>query len=76
MLRSIDVLGKNAVLVTETENFTSIEPTLCLEATTIDDVLLLCSNVDAILIYPEHVCKVFLKYRVSFRIEKCDFLKN
>ena len=29
----------------------------------------------AISIYLECICKVFRKYRVSFRLDKCDFLK-
>ena len=44
--------------------------------TSIDDIVLLCVNLDAILVYLEFVCKVFPKYRVIFRLDKCDFLKN
>ena len=44
--------------------------------TIIDGILLLCSKLDAILLYLECVCKVFLKYWVSFRIEKCEFIKT
>ena len=40
----------------------------------IDDVLIYCSNITCILIYFECVCRVFLKYRVSFRQDKCHFL--
>ena len=39
----------------------------------IDDILLWCSNIDALFIYFECICKIFLKYRVSFRLDKCDF---
>ena len=41
----------------------------------IDDILLWCSNVSALFIYFECICKVFRKYRVSFRLDKCDFMK-
>ena len=41
----------------------------------IDEILLQCSNIDALFIYLECICKIFRKYRVSFRLDKCDFLK-
>ena len=44
--------------------------------TIIDDIIIFCRNLDAILIYVEFICKVFLKYRVRFRLKKCDFLKT
>ena len=44
--------------------------------TIIDEIILFCGNLDAILIELECVCKYFLKYGVSFRLNKCDFLKN
>ena len=44
--------------------------------TIIDDILLWCSHTDALLLLMECVCKVFRKYRVSFRLKKCDFLKD
>ena len=44
--------------------------------TNIDDILLFCCNLDAILIYLECVCKVFLKYWVIFRLKKWEFLKT
>jgi len=40
----------------------------------IDDVLIWCSDIPCILIYFECVCRVFQKYRVSFRQDKCHFL--
>ena len=40
----------------------------------IDDVLLWCTNISCILIYFECICRVFQKYRVSFRQDKCHFL--
>ena len=42
----------------------------------IDDVLLWSSNLPAILLMFECICIVFRKYRVSFRLDKCDFLKE
>jgi len=42
----------------------------------IDDILLWASNLDIILLYFECVCGIFQKYRVSFRLDKCDFLKD
>ena len=42
----------------------------------IDNFLIWSSNIRAILIYLECVCKVFQKYRASLRLDKCDFLKK
>ena len=42
----------------------------------IADIILLCKNLDSIIIYLEFVRKVFLKDRVRFRLDKCDFLKT
>ena len=42
----------------------------------IDDILIFCSNLGAILVYLEFVCKFFQKYRVGFRLDKYDFLKE
>ena len=44
--------------------------------TIIDDVLIWSNNLEAILIYLDFFCKVFQKYRVSFRLDKCCFLQN
>jgi hypothetical protein len=41
----------------------------------IDDILLWCDISTLLLIYFECVCRIFLKYRVSFRLDKCEFLK-
>ena len=41
----------------------------------IGDILLWYSNVDALLIYFECICRIFRRYRVSFRLDKCDFMK-
>jgi len=42
----------------------------------IDDILLWASNLQIVLLYFECICEVFQKYRVSFRLDKCDFLKD
>jgi hypothetical protein len=42
----------------------------------IDDILVWSNNLDLVLLYFECVCCVFRKYRVSFRLDKCEFLKN
>ena len=42
----------------------------------IDDILIWSTNQSLVLIYFECVCKVFQKYRVSFRLDKCEFLKE
>ena len=44
--------------------------------TIIDDILLWCSEKDIALILFTCVCEVFQKYRVSFRMDKCEFLKK
>ena len=41
----------------------------------IDNILLWCDISKLLLIYFECVCRIFLKYRVSFRLDKCEFLK-
>ena len=42
----------------------------------IDDVLIWCSNIACIIVYFQCVCKVFKKFRVSFRQDKCQFFLN
>ena len=41
----------------------------------IDNILTCSTKLDLVLVYYECVCKVFEKYRVSFRLDKCEFLK-
>ena len=76
-LCSINTLGNNTFLVTETDkiylNKTNLVSGIC---TIIDDIIILCSNLDSIPISLECACNVFIKYRVSFRLNKCDFLKT
>ena len=42
--------------------------------TIIDDILLWCDHKTLLLLYLKCVCEVFQKYRVSFRLDKCEFL--
>ena len=42
----------------------------------IDDILSYSNNIDYLLLYVECICSVFIKFRVSFQLKKCDFLKN
>ena len=44
--------------------------------TIIDDILLWCDKKDLTLLLFTCVCEVFKKYRVSFRLDKCEFLKE
>ena len=44
--------------------------------TIIDDILLWCEEQGLVMILFTCVCKVFLKYRVSFRLDKCEFLRK
>ena len=41
----------------------------------IDDIILWSSNIYALFVYLECICTIFRKHRVSFRLDKCDFLK-
>ena len=41
----------------------------------INDILSWSSNMKALFVYLECIYKVFRKYRVSFRLDKCDLLK-
>ena len=42
----------------------------------VDDILLWCSDKDLVVEYFECVCRVFQKYRVSFKLSKCKFLSD
>ena len=44
--------------------------------TIIDDILLWSTSLDTLLAYFECVCSVFMKYRVTFQLKKCEFLTN
>ena len=42
----------------------------------IDDILLYCRKRSLILLYLESICIIFRKYRFSFRLDNCEFLKD
>jgi hypothetical protein len=42
----------------------------------IDDILLFSNDIATLIKYLDCVCQVFIKYRVSLKLGKCDFLKN
>ena len=42
----------------------------------IDDILIWSTRLDTALLYFRCICEVFQKYRVSFRLDKCEFLKD
>jgi hypothetical protein len=42
----------------------------------INDVLLFSNDIITLLQYLDCVCQVFMKYRVSLKLPKCDFLKG
>ena len=42
----------------------------------IDDTLIWCKNISTIMLYLECNCKIFQKYRVSFRLNECRFLEE
>ena len=42
----------------------------------IDDILIWSTDPTLVLTYFECVCKIFQKYRVSFRLDKCQFLNE
>jgi hypothetical protein len=42
----------------------------------IDDILLWSTVIDTLLNYFQCVCDVFLKYRVTFQLKKCEFITN
>jgi len=42
----------------------------------INAILIWCSSIPSILIYLEYVRIIFQKYMVSFRLDKCNFLKT
>ena len=77
VLRSMNTLNGEIICITDAnEIFLGEKKIVSGSRTIIDDILLFCSNKAMILIYFECVCKVFQKYRVSFRLDKCEFLKS
>ena len=75
ILRKIGTLINEQVTVTETDEiFFGDKKLMSVSRTIIGDILILWSNLGAILVYLEYLCKVFQKYRVSFWLDKWDFL--
>ena len=76
-LRKVGTLINEQVTVTDTDEvFIGYKKLISGSRTIIDDILLFYSNLGAILVYLECACKVFQKYHVSFRLDKCYFLKE
>ena len=77
LLRELNAIGKEPVVSTKTDQiFIRALKLFSGISTIIDDIFLFCRNIDAILLYLECVCRMFQKYRVSFWLDKCDFLKD
>ena len=79
----IETLSKMVTLINEQVTVTEIDKVFIGDKniisgirTIIYDILLLCSNSRAILVYLECVWKVFQKYSVIFWLDKCDLLKE
>ena len=45
-------------------------------STIINDILLWSTSLDTLLAYFQCICSVFMKYRVTFQLKKCEFLTN
>jgi hypothetical protein len=77
IVRTIKFLSEEPVTVTAADEiFIGGKKVVAGTKTIIDDILLWCNNIELIMIYLECICKIFKKYRVSFRLDKCDFLKE
>ena len=76
-VRSLSIIGGKTITMNENETIIIGGKTLYHGSRVIiDDILLWASNLDIILLYFECVCEIFQKYRVSFCLDKCDFLKD
>ena len=76
-LRKIVTLVSEQVIVTEADEvLIGYKKLISVIKTIIGDILLLCINLEAILVYIQFVLKLFQKYRVSFWLDMCDFLKK
>jgi len=75
--QAILTIGGELISISDTDEIT-IGDTLLYRGSRviIDDILLWASNLQIVLLYFECVCEVFQKYRVSFRLDKCNFLKD
>ena len=76
-IRAMTSIGGEDIIVSDTDEITIGGIILYRGSRVIiDDILLWASNLQVVLVYFECVCEVFQKYRVSFRLDKCDFLKD
>ena len=49
---------------------------ICNDKIIIDDILLYSNNVNTLIYYFSCVAQVFTKYRLSFKLTKCDFFQT
>ena len=76
-IRAMTTIGGEDIVISDTDEITIAGILLYRGSRVIiDDILLWASNLQIVLLYFECVCEVFQKYRVSFRLDKCDFLKD
>ena len=68
------------ILFNETRNSVNISNSaidiICNDRIIIDDVLLFSNHIPTLLHYFSCVAQVFTKFRISFKLGKCDFFKN
>ena len=76
-IRNTKEIGGEPVRVTDTNDIdVRNSKTYSGSKGNIDDILAYSTNLELILIYFECICKFFEKYRVSFKLDKCEFLKD
>ena len=77
LLRELKTTRNETVDVTETDKiFIGMLKLASGSRTIIDDILLFCINLDAILLKLECMCRVLQKFCVRFWLDKCDLLKD
>ena len=79
----IEILRKNGTLMNEKVTFTETDEAFFGDKKLISGsrkimggIFLLCSNLRAILVYLEFVCKLFQKYSVRFWFDKSEFFDS
>ena len=70
-LRELSSVGGKIVFISATMEIYIGNKTIVSGTKIIIDDILVC----ALFVYLECICTVFRKYRVNFRLDKCDFLK-
>ena len=76
-IRNTTEIGGKPVCVTEANDiYVSNRKTYSGSRGILYNILAYSANLELILIYFEYIWKVFNKYRVSFKLDKCEFLKN